>query len=73
MMPEEYRAAVVSTAAVTAAECLAWLPIYRRPPRRCSTECRVSTLRSRNEDAMAVGIAMHAAIAHRFLTGPLPG
>ena len=26
-----------------------------------------------NEDAMAVGIAMHAAIAHRFLTEPLPG
>ena len=25
-----------------------------------------------NEDAMAVGIAMHAAIAHRFLTEPLP-
>jgi hypothetical protein len=24
-----HRAAVVSTAAVTAAECLAWLPIYR--------------------------------------------
>jgi hypothetical protein len=23
------------------------------------------------EDAMAVGIAMHAAIAHRFLTEPL--
>jgi hypothetical protein len=29
LMPEEYRAAVVNTAAVTAAECLAWLPIYR--------------------------------------------
>jgi|HubBroStandDraft_6_1064221.scaffolds.fasta_scaffold184058_2 hypothetical protein len=28
MMPGEYRAAVVSTAAVTAAEYLAWLPIY---------------------------------------------
>ena len=26
-----------------------------------------------NEDAMAVGIAMHAAVAHRFLTEPLPG
>ena len=26
-----------------------------------------------NEDAMAVGIAMHAAIAQRFLTEPLPG
>ena len=26
-----------------------------------------------NEDAMAVGIAMHAAIAHRFLTEPPPG
>jgi amidohydrolase len=25
-----------------------------------------------NEDAMAVGIAMHAAVAHRFLTEPLP-
>jgi len=25
-----------------------------------------------NEDAMAVGIAMHAAIAHRFLTQPTP-
>jgi hippurate hydrolase len=23
-----------------------------------------------NEDAMAVGIAAHAAIAHRYLTGP---
>jgi hypothetical protein len=26
-----------------------------------------------NEEAMAVGIAMHAALAHRFLTEPLPG
>jgi hippurate hydrolase len=26
-----------------------------------------------NEDAMAVGIAMHAAVAHRFLTEPPPG
>src|SRR3984893_15609770 len=26
-----------------------------------------------NEDAMAVGIGMHAAIAHRFLTEHLPG
>jgi hippurate hydrolase len=26
-----------------------------------------------NEDAMTVGIAMHAAIAHRFLTEPIPG
>ena len=26
-----------------------------------------------NEDAMAVGIALHAAIAHRFLTEPPPG
>jgi amidohydrolase len=25
-----------------------------------------------NEDAMAVGIAMHAAIAHRYLTEPMP-
>jgi amidohydrolase len=25
-----------------------------------------------NEDAMAAGIAMHAAVAHRFLTEPLP-
>jgi hypothetical protein len=26
-----------------------------------------------NEDAMAVGIAMHAAVAHRFLTEGMPG
>ena len=26
-----------------------------------------------NEDAMAVGIAMHAAIGHRFLTETPPG
>jgi hypothetical protein len=26
-----------------------------------------------NEDAMAVGIAMHAAIAHRFLTAAPAG
>ena len=34
----------------------------------CHSNCMIL-----NEDAMAVGIAMHAAVAHRFLTEPPPG
>jgi len=54
--------------------CMMFLGVM---PEGCSDHDHVASCHSNrmvlNEDAMAVGIAMHAAVAHRFLTEPPPG
>ena len=54
--------------------CMMFLGVM---PEGCDDHDHVASCHSNrmilNESAMAVGIAMHAAIAHRFLTEPLPG
>ncbi len=54
--------------------CMMFLGVM---PEGCEDHDQVASCHSNrmilNEDAMAVGIAMHAAIAHRFLTEPMPG
>src|SRR5205823_7653155 len=54
--------------------CMMFLGVM---PEGCEDHDHVASCHSNrmilNEDAMAVGIAMHAAVAHRFLTEPPPG
>jgi amidohydrolase len=54
--------------------CMMFLGVM---PEGCSDYNHIASCHSNrmilNEDAMAVGIAMHAAVAHRFLTEPPPG
>jgi amidohydrolase len=54
--------------------CMMFLGVM---PEGCSEHDHVASCHSNhmilNEDAMAVGIAMHAGIAYRFLTEPPPG
>ena len=53
--------------------CMMFLGVM---PEGCSDHDHIASCHSNrmilNEDAMAVGIAMHAAVAHRFLTEPPP-